>query len=139
MEILKLAIVDDEEDILKSLKRILRKQFDISSFISAQECLDYLDENSVDILLSDIRMPFIDGFELMARVKEKHPNIVRLSFSGYADMESCQKAIDDGLFEYIIAKPWDNYELRQLLKVYAENISLKKQLAVLGQCEQWKV
>ncbi len=128
MEPLTLAIVDDEDDILSALNRTLRKQFNVMTFSTGQACLDYLQAHNVDILLSDVRMPHMDGFELMAKVKTHDPNIVRLCFSGYADMEACHKAIDEGLFEFIIAKPWDNFELKQLLKVYAENIRLRQQI-----------
>lgn len=131
MDNIRLAIVDDEEDILQALKRLLRKQFDVVTFTSAQACLTHLESQPVAILLSDIRMPFMDGFDLMRKVKQSYPDTTRLCISGYADIEECQQAINDGLFEFVIAKPWDNFELKQLLTVFAKKHSLEQQVLAM--------
>lgn len=128
MDKMKLAIVDDEEDILSALKRLLRGQYEISTFASAQDCLEALEHNHFDIVLSDIRMPVMDGFALMESVRALSPDTARLCISGYADMQDCHTAINQGLFEFILAKPWDNFELKQVLKVFAENVRLKTAL-----------
>lgn len=128
MDKMSLAIVDDEEEILSALKRLLRGQYEVSIFASAQDCLRAFECDHFDLVLSDIRMPVMDGFALMERVREISPDTARLCISGYADMQDCHTAIEQGLFEFIVAKPWDNFELKQVLKVFAENVRLKASL-----------
>lgn len=131
MEKLSLVIVDDEEEILKSLKRLFRRDYSVQTFSSAEDFLHFVSDNPVDIVLSDIRMPYMDGFELMAILRRDYPQIVRLCISGYADLERSQKAIENGLFEYIVPKPWESFELKQIVKVYAEKKRLSSELALL--------
>lgn len=128
MDKMKLAIVDDEEEILSALKRLLRGHYEVSTFASAQDCLEAIECHHFDLVLSDIRMPVMDGFALMESIREISPDTARLCISGYADMQDCHTAIEQGLFEFILAKPWDNFELKQVLKVFAENVRLKSSL-----------
>lgn len=128
---LSLVIVDDETDILHALKRMFRKEFEIRTFDSGSGCLEFLTHNKADIVLSDIRMPYMDGFTLMAELKTHHPDLTRICMSGYADTERCQTAIQEGLFEYLIPKPWDNFEFQSIINLFAENRLLKQQIATL--------
>lgn len=132
MERLTLAIVDDEQDILRSLNRLFRNDYNVHTFDNGKACLDFIEDNPVDLVLSDIRMPFMDGFELMAQLKAHYPEITRLCISGYADVDKCQQAIEEGLFEHIVPKPWDNFELKNIVRLFAENRRLKHQLSTLA-------
>lgn len=131
MERLSLAIVDDEQETLQSLQRLFRRDYEVVLFDNVEKFLAHLEQQPVDIILSDIRMPFMDGFELMALIRDQYPATTRLCISGYADVERCQQAIEDGLFEFIIPKPWDNFELKRIISLFADNLRLKKQLQAL--------
>ncbi|WP_241651846.1 response regulator [Pseudoalteromonas phenolica] len=77
----------------------------------------------------------MDGIELLTNIKRSNPNIARVLLSGYSDMDLCQKAIEDEVASIILTKPWDNFELKNILKIILkmnrlqiENIELKAQL-----------
>jgi len=109
--------VDDEESILNSLKRTLRaKEYTILTALSGDEGLDVLKNNKVDLVISDQRMPKMSGFEFLRQVKEKHPNSTRIMLSGYSDFESLIKTINEGEIIHYISKPWDNEELKAIIK-----------------------
>lgn len=109
--------VDDEESILNSLKRTLRaKEYTILTALSGDEGLDVLKNNKVDLVISDQRMPKMSGFEFLRQVKEKHPDCTRIMLSGYSDFESLIKTINEGEIIHYISKPWDNEELKAIIK-----------------------
>lgn len=109
--------VDDEESILNSLKRTLRlKEYTILTAMSGDEGLEILRNNKVDLVISDQRMPKMSGFEFLRQVKEKHPNSTRIMLSGYSDFESLIKTINEGEIIHYISKPWDNEELKSIIK-----------------------
>lgn len=117
----KLLIVDDEPEILKSLKRLLYKEFEVETSSSALEALEILSHQKVDIVLSDIRMPEMDGFAFLAECKKHYSDIIRIAISGYADMDRCQAAIENKDFQFIVSKPWDNFELKNILRLLSEH------------------
>ncbi|MEH6347097.1 MAG: response regulator [Bermanella sp.] len=109
--------VDDEISILNTLKRLLRnEEYQLLTASSAEEGLELLDSKKVDIVISDMRMPNIDGAEFLEKVKSKHPDIGRMIMSGFADLESVVKAINKGDINQFISKPWDNDTLKQVVK-----------------------
>ncbi|MBE0363647.1 hypothetical protein PULV_a1123 [Pseudoalteromonas ulvae UL12] len=134
-----ILLVDDEPEVLNALTRILRKQYQITTANSASEALSILNEHSIDLIISDIRMPIIDGIELLTQIRDRYPNMGRVLLSGYADMEQCQRAINDDVAKIILAKPWDNFELKNIValliefnQLRAENEILSQQLTHLG-------
>ncbi len=109
--------VDDEISILSTLKRLLRnEEYQLLTASSAEEGLKLLNTEKVDIVISDMRMPNIDGAEFLEQVKFKHPHIGRMIMSGFADLESVVKAINKGDINQFISKPWDNDTLKQVVK-----------------------
>lgn len=128
---LSLLLIDDEANILNALKRLLRKEYSIVTFTNGHEALAYLAENPIDIIMSDMRMPEMDGAEFLTKSREIHPNAVRLLLTGYSDMESTITAINEGGVYTYIGKPWENEELKLTLAKAAENYSLKKQAKTL--------
>ena len=79
---LKLLLLDDEEDIINALRRLLRNKYEIIPFNKGDEALAYLQENHVDIIMSDMRMPKMDGAEFLAHAREIIPNAIRLLLTG---------------------------------------------------------
>ncbi|UAB72184.1 response regulator [Vibrio sp. SCSIO 43132] len=115
----KLLLVDDEEDIVRALTRVLRRDFDIISFTDPTHALAHLEDHPVPLMVSDMRMPQMDGAEFFSKAKALQPNSVRVLLTGYADVEATMRAINDGGVNNYLCKPWDNENLKfTLLQSY---------------------
>ena len=104
----KILFVDDEANVLSGLRRMLRSQRKVWSMQFANggaEALELLEQEPFDVIVSDMRMPGIDGAELLTRVAEKHPNTVRLVLSGQSEHEKIFRAI--GPAHQFMSKPCD--------------------------------
>src|SRR5450830_1115854 len=113
--------VDDEPSILSALRRVLRAEG--CRLLTAQggaEALAILATESVDVVVSDMRMPGMDGAQLLARVREEWPGTARILLTGYADMDATIAAINNGQIYRYIHKPWDEHELRLTVRQAAE-------------------
>lgn len=114
----RLIIVDDENMILNSLSRYVREQlpdFEVCGcFYDGQEALDYLLEHPVDIVLSDICMPRMNGLELAREISNRMPHCVMIILSGFSEFEYAQNAIKYNVFNYML-KPVDYRELKKVL------------------------
>ena len=124
-QLLSLLLLDDEQDILNALKRLLRKEYDIVTFTNGHDALKYLSENPIDIIMSDMRMPEIDGADFLIKSRELHPGAIRLLLTGYSDMDSTIKAINGGGVYTYIGKPWENEELKLTLAKASEHYLLQ--------------
>lgn len=112
----RIAFVDDEEQILRALKRLFfGTEYECIFVNQPNMLLEYLKTNTVDILVTDIRMPDLDGIELMRRVRSIRPEIIRVALSGYTDSRQIIGALDTGLARLYIYKPWDNDELKKII------------------------
>ncbi len=124
------VIVDDEDMVLASLNSFLRLEtkYEIKTFQSAKEALEFIKSNDVDVVISDYLMPEMDGISFLAKVRDIRPEVPRIILTGYADKENAIKAINDvGLFHYI-EKPWDNDDLLIILRNGMERKRLLKKL-----------
>jgi response regulator RpfG family c-di-GMP phosphodiesterase len=102
----KVLFVDDEENILHSIKRELRKRFEIYTAGSGNEALDILKkEGPFAVIVSDMRMPLMDGIQLLAAVKDQYPETVRLMLTGNADQETAIEAVNKGQIFRFLNKP----------------------------------
>jgi DNA-binding NtrC family response regulator len=110
-----ILIVDDEPEILYSLRGLLRKEFDVHTATSGYEGLQVLRRQPVHVVLTDQRMPETTGVEFLKRVRAEHPEAVRLIFTGYADIKAVIDAINQGSVYRYLTKPWDPDELRAVL------------------------
>lgn len=124
-----IVIVDDEEMVLRSLSSFLSLETDynVRTFISPHEALDFVKNNEIDLVVSDYLMPDMDGLKFLELVKREKPEVPRIILTGYADKENAIKAINDvGLFQYI-EKPWDNDDLLIIFRNgLNKNLLLKK-------------
>jgi DNA-binding NtrC family response regulator len=113
----KIMLVDDEVNVLNSLTRSLRREgYELVSFTGAEAALSYLADNTVDVIISDHRMPSVTGLEFLIRVRKLHPDIVRILLTGYADMEVAIGAVNEGKLFRFLTKPWKDEELKVILK-----------------------
>ena len=125
-----IVLVDDEEMVLTSLRSILSLETDyqVRTFLTGQEALDFIEKNEVDLVISDYLMPEMDGISFLARVRDMKPQIPRIILTGYADKENAIKAINEvGLYQYI-EKPWDNEDLMIIIRNGLEKQKLLKKL-----------
>ena len=114
----RVLILDDEEMVLISLRSFLELEtdYEIVTFTSATEALEYTKKNKINLVVSDYLMPEMDGISFLAKVKEIDPNATRIILTGYADKENAIKAINEvSLFQYI-EKPWDNDNLKLVIR-----------------------
>lgn len=124
--------VDDEPNILSALKRVLRAEdCRVLQAGGGQEALEILERESVDVVLSDMRMPGMDGAALLAQVRARWPETARILLTGYADMNATIAAINDGQIYRYIHKPWDDNELRLTVRQAAERQLLQRDRARL--------
>ena len=115
--------VDDEDNILKALWRVLRKEnYNILRATSAEEGLELLKENEVHLVLSDQRMPGMDGIEFFANIKELYPDTIRIILSGYTEISSITDSINKGHIYKFFLKPWNDdnikIEIQKALEQY---------------------
>ncbi|MDZ4202283.1 MAG: response regulator [Gallionella sp.] len=129
--------VDDEPNILSALKRLLHRQgYRVSTAESGAEGLQVLEQQPVDLVLSDMRMPQMDGAQFLEQVRQRWPDTVRVLLTGYADVESTMAAINKGEIYRYIAKPWDDNDVLFLVKHAMERKALeaeKRRLEALTQ------
>jgi len=114
----RVLILDDEEMVLTSLRSFLELEtdYEVVTFTSANEALEYTKKNKINLVVSDYLMPEMDGISFLAKVKEIDPNTTRIILTGYADKENAIKAINEvSLFQYI-EKPWDNDNLKLVIR-----------------------
>lgn len=107
-----LLFVDDEEGITNALRRLLRQQPWTCHFRnSGSEALALMQDQPMDLIVSDMRMPGMDGATFLAAARERQPEAVRFLMTGQADMEDTIKALNEGGISRFIAKPWSDVEL----------------------------
>lgn len=112
----KILFVDDEIHILKALCRILMDtDYEVFTAESGQAALEFLQTETVDLIISDMRMPFMDGYELLTQVKIMYPKIIRIILSGYSDEKVVFKALQKNIAKLYIMKPWDNEKLLMII------------------------
>jgi len=105
-------IVDDERQILRSFSRLfMDAPYVVHTAESGREALVILSETPIDMVISDMRMPDMDGYALLREVKRLHPETIRLILSGYADERVIFNALQNNLAKLYLFKPWNNGEL----------------------------
>lgn len=108
-----LLLVDDETSILSSLKRLLRSDgYEILTATSPKQAMELLAQHSVQVIVSDQRMPEMSGTEFLSRVKQMYPDTIRIILSGYTDLDTVTEAINRGAIYRFLTKPWDADSLR---------------------------
>ncbi len=112
----KVILVDDEENVLKALKRALSTEsYDIETYSNGADVLARAKEVSFDLVVSDYRMPGLDGVALLSELKKLQPDAMRLILSGYSDLDALLGAINQAEIYRFISKPWRDVELKAAL------------------------
>lgn len=116
-----ILIVDDEESIRSALRRVLRRDYQLSFASSAAEALERLRKERPDVILSDHLMPEMTGLDLLKRCRLLYPNMGRVVLTGQAEMTMVISAINDGNVFRFLTKPWDEDELKLTLHLAVEH------------------
>lgn len=112
----RIMLVDDEENVLRALRRVLATEpWEVELFTEPEEALRRAATTPFDLVLSDYRMPRMDGIVFLGAFKELRPEAIRLILSGYADLEAVIDAINHAEIYRFISKPWQNYDLKKIL------------------------
>ncbi len=121
-----IVIVDDEEVVIKSCERILRpKGYEVQGFTSAEQALKALQDNNYDVMITDLKMPGIDGLELIKRARTNNPSLAIVVITGYPSQESLQEALQYGIVDYL-PKPFSPQLLLDVTDKAIEAVHAKK-------------
>lgn len=127
-----LLCVDDEPNILSALRRLFRsKGYQVLTAESGAAGLELLDHAPVDLVISDMRMPEMDGARFLEQVRAHWPGTLRLLLTGYSDIGSIQAAINRGEIHRYITKPWDDTDILLVVRHALERRALEQEKARL--------
>lgn len=129
-----ILLVDDELPVLSALSRVFKRLgYEILTSETTQQALDVMTSRDIDVVVSDMRMPGMDGVELLQRVRRNWPMVTRVLMTGEADLTQAVRAINQGGIHHYVQKPWDDDELRTILEeavnrslLYRENQRLMR-------------
>jgi signal transduction histidine kinase len=120
--------IDDESNNLHSFRASFRRKFHVLTAISAAEGMKILNEEDVQVIIADQRMPQSTGVEFFNVVRKSHPDPVRILLTGYTDAEAIVDAINKGEIYRYIKKPWDELELQNAIQNAYEIYITRKRL-----------
>ncbi len=120
-------VVDDEPDILDAIQRLFRKDYRVLTARTAAEALDLVEQEDVQVVMSDQRMPRMSGIEFLAQLRQTHPEIVRVLFTGYSNIDHVIDAINEGHVYRYISKPWKPSELKLFVAQAFEHYESKRE------------
>ena len=130
----RVLFVDDEVNILKAVGRLFRDEpFEVITASRGPEALQLLDQYPTQVVVSDQRMPEMSGVDLLASIRERHPDLVRMMLTGYTEMNVAVDAINRGEIYRLITKPWNDEELRATLRQAFDHYDLKNEIRRLNQ------
>jgi len=123
----KILIVDDERVALKNLEHIMKKEgYEVTGTQSGANALKLIEEQSFDVVLTDLRMEKVDGLQVLKKCREVHPDSEVVMITGFATLDSAVDAMKHGAF-YYIAKPFKLDEVRKVVAEAAHKVALKKE------------
>ena len=138
MNKLKICIVEDEEIIRITLSdELIENGYEVVSFHNASDCLNYIDKNLIDIIIADLRLPDLNGLELLKKAKEKQPHIEMLVMTAYGSVDTAIEAMKIGAFNYLM-KPFSTDELLVNIQKLIEFKNLRHRCNVINLNNQSK-
>ena len=120
--------VDDEENNLISFKATFRLKYNVIIATSADAAMKILEAKSVEIIITDQRMPNVTGIEFLEKVIVKYPDPVRILLTGFADMSAVIDAVNKGKIFHYLNKPWNERELDETIKKAYEVFKVNKDI-----------
>lgn len=127
-----ILFVDDEVNILASLKRLFRPfGYKILTAESGAQALEVMEQEAVDLVISDMRMPEMNGAQFLEKVREKWPETIRILLTGYSEVGATIDAINKGQIYRYISKPWEDNDITQAIKLALQQQQLERERARL--------
>ncbi|TAN47876.1 MAG: hybrid sensor histidine kinase/response regulator [Methylococcaceae bacterium] len=123
-----LLFVDDEQDILDSMRRTFHQGYNVITAVSGQAAMAIIDSTPLNVIVCDQRMPGITGDLVLKHAMERQPDSMRILLTGYADMESLVRCVNDAHIYKYLAKPWEPEHLRLTVVRALESQQLRVQL-----------
>ncbi len=121
-----ILLVDDEQNVLNALTRALfDEQLEISCAKSGEEALKIISTKPFKLVISDERMIGMQGSELLAILKEKYPQTLRILLTGHATLDAAMKAVNQGEIYRFFTKPWNDTELKFAIRTAIERFDLE--------------
>lgn len=112
-----ILLVDDEPNVISALRRLLRPHaYQVKTAEGGEQALNILETEPIDLIVSDMRMPGMNGAQLLAKARTHWPDTLRILLTGYADISSAISAINEGGIYRYIAKPWSDDELLSVIR-----------------------
>lgn len=134
MALATILCVDDELEVLEALTRVFRKsEFNVITANSAAEGLDIIRKQRIDIVISDLKMPEMDGNQFLRKVAATSPEVSRLMLTAFTEIDDVLKAINEGRIFGYLKKPWNN---RELLSVVEQAYKFKNLMAERNMLKQ---
>ncbi len=124
-EKLSVLYVDDEVNNLQSFKAAFRRDFQIYTAESAKDGMKILSEVPIEVIITDQRMPEMTGVEFLESIIPHYPDPIRILLTGYSDIQAVIDAINKGQVYHYITKPWDEEQLRNIIKKSLEVYALR--------------
>lgn len=124
------VIVDDEDMVITSVRAFLMLETEhvVKGFTDPEEAVKFMEENCIDVVVSDYLMPKLTGIQLLTKAKQLQPEASRVLLTGHADKQSAISAINEvALFQYL-EKPWDNAQLLLVINSGIERANLYRTL-----------
>ena len=119
-------LLDDEQHVLKSLMRVFRKEnYEMITCDNPIKALAILRRRKIQLVISDFKMPLMNGAEFLRKVKKNHPEVIRIMLTGQADTQAVMTAINDGAVYKFILKPWNDDDLRISVSLALEQYELR--------------
>jgi len=121
-------VVDDEPAVLQAIRRAcVDESFDVVLAGNGSEALAIMAGRPVALIISDFRMPGMNGAELLRRVKDRHVQTIRILLTGAADMDVVNKAIEDGIIYKFVTKPWNDNDLKMTIRLGLSQFDLLRE------------
>ncbi len=118
--------IDDEPDNLLAFRAIFRRKYNVLTAESGEEALNILEDHEVQILVTDQRMPGMQGTEVLAISQERYPEQIRILLTGYSDLQAVIDAVNKGRIYHYITKPWRGEELQIIINHALEMFHLRQ-------------
>lgn len=129
-----LLLVDDEPGVLAALRRVFQRQnYQLHFARNGIEALKILEQHEIQLVISDFLMPEMNGSELLARVRERWPDTIRIMLTGHANTEAVMGSIKEGAVYRFILKPWNDDDLRLTIALALEQHALQQRNRALEQ------
>jgi len=125
-EKISILYVDDEVNNLNSFKAAFRRDFNVLTVTSGKEGLEILKSNKVHVIITDQRMPEMTGVDFLIEVLKEYTDPIRILLTGYSDITAVIDAVNKGHIYYYLNKPWDEQQLRIIIKNAYEIFSLRE-------------